>query len=202
MQEIKQFRCRASAISQIMTNSRTKGQLSKTAQTYCETWLKEQIYGRRKEIYNKYLQKGLDMENEAIELVELHYGYDFLIKNEQNFANDFITGTPDLILPDCIRDTKCSWDCFTFPLFESELDKTYYWQMQGYMALTERKTAFVDYVLVDTPQELDLSAQTYADIDMDKRIKSFEVKFDAKAYEAIQARVIECREYIKSLLDG
>lgn len=185
-----------------MSNSRSKGQLSQTAKTYCETWLKEQIYGRRKEIYNKYLQKGLDMEKEAIELVELHYGYHFLIKNEQPFSNDFLTGTPDIILPDCIRDTKCSWDCFTFPLFETELDKNYYWQMQGYMALTERKTAFVDFVLVDTPEELDSSAQSYADIDMDKRIKSFEVKFDAKAYEAIQSRVVECREYIKGLLNG
>jgi len=199
--QVKEFKCRASAIGQIMTNSRSKSELlSQTAKTYCETWLKEQIYGRRKEIYNKYLQKGLDMENEAIALVENHYNYDFLIKNEKHFANDFLTGTPDLILPDCIRDTKCSWDCFTFPLFETTLDKGYYWQMQGYMALVGRDVAYVDYVLVDTPEELDSNAESYRMIDVDYRVKSFKVERNDADINAITERVKLCRDYIKSLI--
>ena len=199
--QVKEFKCRASAIGQIMTNPRSKSELlSQTAKTYCETWLKEQIYGRRKEIYNKYLQKGLDMENEAIALVENHYNYDFLIKNEKNFANDFLIGTPDLILPDCIRDTKCSWDCFTFPLFETTLDKGYYWQMQGYMALVGRDVAYVDYVLVDTPEELDSNAESYRMIDVDYRVKSFKVERNDADINAITERVKLCRDYINNLI--
>ena len=199
--QVKEFKIRCSAIGQIMTNPRSKSELlSQTAKTYCETWLKEQIYGRRKEIYNKYLQKGLDMENEAIALVEDHYNYDFLIKNEKHFANNFLTGTPDLILPDCIRDTKCSWDCFTFPLFESKLDKGYYWQMQGYMALVGRDVAYVDYVLVDTPEELDSNAESYRMIDVDYRVKSFKVERNDTDIKAITERVKLCRDYINSLI--
>lgn len=199
--QVKEFKIRCSAIGQIMTNPRSKTELlSQTAKTYCETWLKEQVYGRRKEIYNKYLQKGLDMENEAIALVENHYNYDFLIKNEKFFSNDFLTGTPDLILPDCIRDTKCSWDCFTFPLFDTNLDKGYYWQMQGYMALVERNLAYVDYVLVDTPEELDSNAESYRMIDVDYRVKSFKVERNDADIKAISERVKLCREYINTLI--
>lgn len=183
-----------------MTNARKKGELSKTTQTYCQEWLKEQIYGTRKQIYSKYMDKGIQLEMSAIAFVENYYNYDFLIKNERHFESDFLTGTPDIILHDCIRDTKCSWDCFTFPLFDSEVDKNYYWQMQGYMALTGRNVAYVDYVLLDTPEELDMNAASYSDIDLKYRIKTFEIKRDNNAILSIYERVKECRNYINQLI--
>ena len=37
------FKIRCSAIGQIMTNSRKKGELSKTTQSYLDLWIKEKI---------------------------------------------------------------------------------------------------------------------------------------------------------------
>jgi len=197
---MRKFKVRCSAIGQIMTESRKKGELSKTAQSYCEQWMKEQIYGTRKEIYSKYMEKGIQMEDEAISMVETNYEYPFLFKNEKYFENDFMTGTPDIILPDMIRDTKCSWDCFSFPLFDTELDKGYYWQMQGYMGLTDRPSASVDYCLLNTPEDLDKFALDYSECEMKYRVKSFAVEYDADAVQRIYNRVEDCRDYIKSKL--
>ena len=194
------FKIRCSAIGDIMTNSRKKGELSKTAQSYCQQWLKERIYGTRKQIYSKYLDKGIQLEMSAIAFVENYYHYDFLVKNEKHFESDYLTGTPDIITPKEIRDTKCSWDCFTFPLFEQEVDKGYWWQMQGYMALTGRNVAYVDYVLLDTPEELDQYAPTYDNVKDKYKIKSFKVERDNDAILSIYERVKECREYINQLI--
>ena len=54
MQTIKNFKIRASAGGQIMTNPRAKTELlSETTKTYVFDWLKENIYSYRKEISNK-----------------------------------------------------------------------------------------------------------------------------------------------------
>ena len=55
---MKDFKIRCSGIAQIMSSPRNKkdkeaGLLSQTSKTYCEEWLKEQIYGVKKSIDNK-----------------------------------------------------------------------------------------------------------------------------------------------------
>ena len=48
---------------------------------------------------------------------------------------------PD-ILSDQLIDIKSSWDFTTFPMHQQSLpSKDYYWQMQGYMMLTEKRYA-------------------------------------------------------------
>ena len=133
---LPEFKIRCSAIGQIMTNSRTKGQLSKTAQSYVETWIKEQIYKRRKVITTKYMDKGNMVENESISFAGRVLNAD-ITKNEQRYENELLIGTPDVITEDYVIDVKNSWDCFTFPLFyENVPNKDYFYQAQGYMALT------------------------------------------------------------------
>ena len=133
---LPEFRIRCSAIGQIMTNSRTKGQLSKTAQTYVDTWIKEQIYKRRKVITSKYFDKGNIVEDESIAFAGRVLNQK-LKKNEKRYADHYLTGTPDVITDDYVIDVKNSWDCFTFPLFfENVPNKDYFYQAQGYMALT------------------------------------------------------------------
>ena len=195
----KIFKIRCSAIGQIMANSRTKGQLSKTAQSYAQEWVKEQIYGRRKDISSKYMTKGNIVEDESIDFLAEAQDYGFLVKNEQHFENDFLTGTPDVITKDEVIDMKNSWDCFTFPLFAKELpNKDYWWQLQGYMALTGLSKAKLVYTLMNTPEEL--GSDNYDDIDIKYRIKSFEVARDEEAIEQIYHRVSEIREYINKLI--
>lgn len=222
---MKQFKIRASIAHSIMTNPRSKSEvLSQTAKSYCEQWVKEQIYSRSYEFTSKYTEKGTIVEDTAIDLIaEAYYNGALLIKNEDHFTNDFATGTPDVILKSEIIDNKSSWDCFTFPLFETELDKKYWWQMQTYMWLTGYDVAKVIYTLVDTPyhiiereaktfcyrngmDELDLDVynefvkkMTYKNIPIENRTKMFTVERDNNAIDELKERVILCREYIDLL---
>lgn len=214
------FKIRASASGSIMGK---KG-LGKTGESYCETWLKEQIFSRRKEFGNKYTEKGLITEDNSIDFAAEMLGYGFLMKNEQFFENEFFTGTPDVILKDEVLDLKNSWDCFTFPYFEKECPNSdYYWQAQVYMALTGRHKYKLIYTLSDTPEhlierearnycykngyeELDediylqfVEKMTYPNIPDHQKIKVFEISKNEEDIALIIDRVKECREFINKL---
>jgi hypothetical protein len=220
------FKIRCSAIGQIMTEPRSKSEtLSQTAKTYCETWLKEKIYMRFKEFSSKYTIKGIEVEQEAIKFIAQYLNLGLVFKNEERFENDFMQGTPDLIIADAVIDNKSSWDCFTFPLFDTEIDKAYWWQLQGYMALTGKDNAKLIYTLMDAPDWLieqevekelkfnrvDLDTITwevrqqmmlkykYSNFEDRHRIKIFEFKRDEEAINRIYATVEQCRNYIDSL---
>jgi hypothetical protein len=201
--EIKQFKIRCSAIGQIMTNPRSKSELlSQTTKTYCETWLKEQIYGTQKRIQSKYLTKGIDVEHLAIDYYADQKGLGFVIKNQDHFENDFMTGTPDLIYKNLVIDFKSSWDCFTFPLFEDHVDKGYYAQLQGYMSLTGLKKGRLVYTLQNTPDELEWDEPVdYTDLDSKYRIKEYEFDYDHEFIKSVEQRVVECRNYIQTLIE-
>lgn len=218
---MKEFKIRASACGKIMG---VKG-LGLTGQSYCEQWLKEQLYGRKYEFTSKYTDKGNICEDESIDFVAQQLGYGLIIKNEDHFEDDFMTGTPDIILSDHLIDVKNSWDCFTFPLFDKDIkNKDYYWQAQVYMSLTGMHTYKLIYVLSDTPENLiekeaywwcknngydDIEEDiydkfkkklTYPGIDDKLKIKDFVITRNSEDIEKIKARVLECREYIKSIM--
>jgi hypothetical protein len=202
--QIKEFKIRCSAISDIMTNPRSKSDiLSQTCKNYLETWVKEQIYSTRKEIKSKYLTKGIAVESEALEYYSDVNDLGFLVINQEHYQNEFVTGTPDLIFRDTVYDFKSSWDCFTFPLFDTEADKGYWMQLQGYMHLTGVRIAKLVYTLQNTPEELVYGdAKDYTEIDAKFRIKEFEFDYDPDFMLLVEARVIECRYYIKELVDA
>ena len=221
---MKEFKIRCSAIGQIMTNERSGNGMGKTAKTYCEQWLKEQIYGRKKEFTSKQTQKGLIVEDNSIDFIAEQLKLGMLFKNEDFFENDYMQGTPDIILPDLIIDAKNSWDCFTFPLFEDGIPTDAYdWQLQGYMELTNKDKAILAYVLSDTPlnliekeaywwcknngyEELDMeifrefvSRMTYKNIDPKFKLKTYEIYKDEAKIKQIENRVYQCRDYIEIL---
>jgi len=222
---MEQFKIRCSAIGQIMTNPKNKADLlSKTAQSYCEQWVKEKIYNRRKEFSNKYTQKGLIVEDNSIDFVAEMLGYPILFKNETHFENEFMTGTPDVNIKDLVIDVKNSWDIFTFPLFETECPNSDYdWQAQGYLKLTNQENYKLIYTLTDTPENLIESEikkycwqngisiedanykewhdkMTYSDIPNELKIKVFDIKRDEEKINRIEERVKECRIYINEIL--
>ncbi|MDR2148539.1 MAG: hypothetical protein LBE91_19020 [Tannerella sp.] len=221
--EIKQFKIRCSAIGEIMS---AKGELTQTNKTWLDIWMKEQIYNRKKEFTSKYTDKGNIMEDHAIDFVAEKLNLGLAFKNDREFENDYLTGTPDLIFPDknLIIDIKCSWDCFTFPLFGSELpNKDYYYQAQGYMELANIDNYKVAYVLIDTPssiiereawylsknsgfdfeetlEELERKL-TYNDVtDPVLKLKTFNVERNRDVVDNIYRKVDKCREYIKDNL--
>ena len=166
------------------------------------------------------------MEDAAIDLVADRYELDpfSAVKNEEHFSNDYLTGTPDLILEDSVRDIKCSWGVDTFPLLDEDIpNKDYYWQLMGYMALTGKRKAFLDYCLVDTPEhliqreldsmayrvgELSLDAKrevrlnmTFGHVPIEHRVKTFEIEWSEDAWEQIQIRITECNEFYHKLIN-
>lgn len=218
---MKEFKIRASAAGNIMGQKA----LGKTGETYCKDWLKGQVYKRVREIDTKYTRKGNECEDNSIDFIADALNLGFVIKNERHYENDFMQGTPDIILPDLIIDVKNSWDTHTFPLLETELPNSdYFYQAQVYMELVGREQYKVIYVLSDTPEhmiesearrycwnngyeELDMDIfemfkkkMTYSDIDPKYKIKVFEIQKDKAVIEKIEQRVIECRVIINDLI--
>ena len=217
---MKKFKIRCSAISHLMG---IKG-LGKTGETYCKDWLKGQVLDYQKMISSKYIDKGNIMEDESIDFLADQLDLGFLVKNEDFFSDEFMQGTPDVVLKDLIIDVKNSWDSSTFPMFETEWgNKDYYWQLQGYMALADKPRAKLIYTLMDTPdhliekearwysisqgfEELDNDIylrfhknMTYKDIPAKYKIKVFDIERNNDDIQLIKDRVVLCREYIDQL---
>jgi hypothetical protein len=221
--DTKQFKARCSSLGKIFTNPRSKAEsISETTKTYLEEWMVEQKFGIRKDIASRYLEKGLQMEDTAIQEYANLFKVD-AVKNDEWFENDYITGTPDIILDNKIVDIKCSFSAFTFPMFDTELkNKAYEYQLQGYMYLTGKTEAEIAYFLLNSPESVILGeakkilytealgqewldiiveevreAHSYDDIDIKDRCKIFKVERDDTIISEIKNRVENCRDYVK-----
>lgn len=216
---------RASSLGKLMTEPRTKSEvLSETAKTYIQDLFKERELGIYKEFSSRYTDKGLEMEDEAIQFASEVLNWDFVVKNETRFNNDWITGEPDINTDSLLADIKCSWNGSTFPLFDETLkNKDYYYQLQGYMQLTGHDTSELVYCLMNTPLlivedeirrqhwklnliEEDLEVRdavqkmhNFDHIPDELRVKRFIVQKDEAAQEKIKERVEVAREYYQQL---
>jgi hypothetical protein len=204
-----------------MTSPRNKTELlSQTAKSYIQELVLEHKYGIKKEFSSRYTDKGLQCEDEAITLVNNVLGLNFIFKNEEHFANDFITGTPDVNTNEILLDVKCSYEAHTFPFFETEIPtKDYFFQLQGYLWLTGKTEALLCYCLINTPLEIvedevrrehwkhkvideDLEIREYVEkkhnfdqIPDNRKVKVFKVERDETIIWAIQEKVTEARIY-------
>jgi hypothetical protein len=222
------MKVRCSQIGKIMTNPRTKGErLSQTTKSYILELAIQEKYGIHKEFWSRYTDKGNEVEPEAIKLTESVLDVGFIYKNEEQFSNDWVTGKPD-VNTDVLIDVKSSWDAFTFfdKVIENELNnKDYYYQLQGYMWLTDKQEALLCYCLIDTPLQIvedeirrehwkqnlisessDLrefveDKHMFGHIPMEKRVKTHVVKRDDEVIEAIKTRIEECNEYYNEIID-
>lgn len=208
-----------------LLHKKNNPELPQGAKTYCKDWLKGQLLDYVHEFSSKYTDKGDIMEDESIDFIADNLGYGFLIKNEEHFSNEFMQGTPDIIMNDLVIDVKNSWDASTFPMFENEIPNSdYYWQLQVYMALTDKSKAKLIYCLMNTPEhlifrdarwysiskgheELDkdiydkfVKNLTYSNITPSYRIKSFDIERSESDIQKIKDRVIMCRSYISHLI--
>lgn len=197
------FKCRASASGKLATNPKSKTEtLSETTKTFLKEWATSKIYGCQKDIKSKYLTKGLTLEDTGIDKTIEWLDLPLVLKNETYFEDDYFCGTPDLILQNEVIDIKCSWDCFTFPIFENEVPtKDYYYQLQVYMLLTGKTTARLVYVLLNTPDDIPNWEQKkdYSDLDKKYRIKFFVVNYEPEVIELLKNRVIESRNFLNKL---
>ncbi len=220
------MKIRCSAIGKIMTSPKSKGEvLSQTTKTYLQELAIEETFNIRKEFSSRYTDKGNEVEDLSIALCNDVLNLGFIYKNEEHFTNDWITGTPDVNTSEILLDVKSSYDATTFPFFDTKLiNKSYFYQMHGYMWLTGKEESLLCYCLIDTPlqivedeirrehwkaslieESLDLRAfvqakHTFGHIPKEKRLKVFKIAKDEKVIEEIKTRIEQCREYYNELL--
>ena len=224
--DFSDYKFHCSSIGKIMTESRTKDPLGETCKKHLIECYVERKFGRDKKIRNKYIEKGLAVEEESITLYARAIRV-FLEKNSVQLSNERIVGTPDMI--NKVRDVKSSWDIWTFyNVLASAPNKDYWWQMQGYLALTGDDEAKLIYTLINTPENLiqqemrrlsyqmgviDAEANalyieacdhvrkemTFDDIPIMERYHEHTFKRDDKAIESMYKRVDECREFLNRL---
>ena len=223
---------RASSVGYLMTEPVSKadkeaGVLSTTAQTHLiEVYIAEK-YGRKRDIQTKQMKKGVEAEQDSIDLLSMYLKLPFS-KNEERFKNDFITGLPDIINGDTIIDIKSSYDLWTFlGNIPDKLDNLYYWQMQSYMWLTGTRNATIAYCLVNTPEsiiqqekfyllkKMDVISEespefikeamkiefnmTFDDISINERILTFNVNRSEDDILRIENKVLKARTFLQEL---
>ena len=221
------FRC--SSLGALMTEARSKsGQLSETCKSELIKVFINEKYGRSKNIQNKYLEKGISQEEESITLYS-KFKKNYFVNNKARMSNEFITGEWDILKNEIVTDIKTSWDIFSFFKAQNDpLNKDYFFQLQGYMSLTGAKSASLAYCLVNTPLNLieqekknlwfklncpDLESieylsgceeierlSIYEDIPVNERVFEIEIERSEETIEAINKRVIECREWMNENL--
>ena len=124
-----------------------------TAMSYIrEVWMRT-VFGYDEPLVSNEILKGLMCEDEVIGVMTRQINGGFRTKNEDSFADEFFTGTPDVVLNDAVEDAKASWTLRTF-IETRKPDPLYYAQGQVYMSLTGCKLFRLCHVLVDTPKEL------------------------------------------------
>jgi hypothetical protein len=204
--------------------------LSDTCKTYLIQSYVLSKYGRVREIQTKQMIKGTLSEEESIDLFSVLEKTPYN-KNTMRLSNEYITGCPDLFDTDdiigCneIIDIKSCWDIFTFlSNIEEPENSLYYWQLQGYMALTRAKIGTVAYCLVNTPDsliegekwnllrkmdvateedpafkrelELLLANRKYDDIPMADRLLTYSIDRNDVDIERMYKKIEKCRQFL------
>lgn len=220
-------------IAKLIAKRDAPPELSDTTKTYLkEVYMfhkygKETIGGSER---SKYTIKGRSVEDESISMLSRVDNMDYS-KNEHRFTNEYLTGEPDIIvngesgLPYKIIDIKSSWDgASLLSNIGKPLNSLYYWQVHGYMALTNSKEAEVCYCLVNMPEEIIngeknrifrtmnpateenadykrvinklVNNMTFDEIPITERVVRFKVERDEAVIEKIYSRVNECRNWL------
>ncbi|MEX5744688.1 hypothetical protein [Massilia sp. X63] len=174
--------------------------LSAGAKTYIESLAKEELYGFREVVTGKYMDKGLIVEDESIELYNRVFFTDY-VKNTERRTDDYITGECDIIVPGVAGiDIKSAWSLATFPATAAAgHDKLYEWQCRGYMRLWNVPAWEVAYCMVNTPDELIKYEQEelhYVDhIDPALRVTVVRYERDMELEAKIVSKVRAARQY-------
>jgi hypothetical protein len=178
--------------------------LSAGAKTEIESMAKEFIYGFHEVVTGKYMDKGLIVEDESIQLYNSVFFTDYK-KNTERKTNEWITGECDIFTGSKIIDIKSSWSLPTFPATSAAgADKGYEWQLRAYMMLWNADHGEIAYCMVNTPDELIKYEQEdlhYVDhIDEALRVTIVPYERDLALEEKIKLKVEAARKYLDKLV--
>jgi len=179
--------------------------LSAGAKTYLESIAKEFLYGYHEVVTGKYMDKGLIVENQSIDLYNSVHFTNYT-KNTERRNDDYLTGECDIIVPGVKGiDIKSSWSLATFPATAAAgADKLYEWQCRGYMRLWNVPVWEVAYCMVNTPDELIKFEQEelhYVDhIDESLRVTVVRYERDMELEAKIVTKVQAARRYLDRIV--
>jgi hypothetical protein len=179
--------------------------LSAGAKTYLEGIAKEFLYGYHEVVTGKYMDKGLIVENQSIDLYNSVHFTNYT-KNTERRNDDYLTGECDIIVPGVKGiDIKSSWSLATFPATAAAgADKLYEWQCRGYMRLWNVPVWEVAYCMVNTPDELIKFEQEelhYVDhIDEALRVTVVRYERDMELESKIVTKVQAARRYLDRIV--
>lgn len=209
------------------------GNLSKTAKSHLKSVYIREKYGRERDILTREMKKGVEIENESITLLS-RVLKKVLNKNEERLTNQYISGLPDIFEGESIEnaatiyDIKTSFSLHTFlDNLGEPLDKNYFYQLQGYLWLSNCDIAYIAYCLVDcpawmiegekyrqlrqmnviseeSPEFLKVAAKidnemTFEDIEKEDKVMIFTVHRDEEVIEKIAQKVAKAREYLEEI---
>ena len=188
------FKARPSSLGKIMSNAKTKGELSATCKTYLIEWYSDSF----EDIKSKYMTKGILMEDKAIDFMATQLGYGIAEKNINIYSNDYLVGTPDVIIDNKVIDLKCSWNRKTLIEASESLNFDYEWQLRAYMALTGCDEAILFYALMNTPSEANYGNEVkYDNLSDAERWCAYSFKRDEAKEQEVYDKVIKCREWLE-----
>lgn len=131
--------------------------LSDGAKTYIEELWYQNNYGFKKNFTNKFVQKGNEVENRSIRQLSEFLGVK-CYKNSKRFVNDWINGTPDVLLNQfkTVVDAKNVYypDGINFFNKDEKESNLYTWQIHGYNFLTGNERGLVVRMLMNPPEQI------------------------------------------------
>lgn len=180
--------------------------LSAGAKTYLGKLAKQFLYSYNKVVETKYMDKGLRLEDEAIEFLN-RMRFKNYKKNTERRESEFLTGECDIYVPGVKTiDTKVSWDLDTFPALSADAhDPLYEWQGRAYMKLwPDVHEHEVAHVMLDTPPELIRYEQPelhrVSHIDPALRITSITYQRDLDLQAKLDAKCKAAHNYLMNLV--
>jgi hypothetical protein len=134
--------------------------LGETTKSYLlEVWNSE-WYGRNKSVKSKYFKKGNMLEDVSLDQIVAMKGW-LCIKNDKRYFNEYIQGEFDTFIgvdpfrAERIVDVKNPYGLDSFSKNRiGDVDKSYWWQGQGYMDLLGCDKYTLIYTLNDTPLDI------------------------------------------------
>jgi len=174
----------------------------------------------RYEIKSKYLDKGIRVEEESINMTRLKLlGAPHDLKGKRIYdkfkkydgaplENDFLVGTPDILFEDVVIDVKSSWSRATWLFSVAELksrkiNPAYFYQLQAYMWLSNKYEAYLSYCLVNTPPDLiynDSYELHHYEIPIVDRVYLYKISLEDKIIAKIEKKCKMANEFIDRYL--
>lgn len=182
--------------------------LSAGGKSHVRQLLREALYGYEPaDIETRPILKGRAVEQSCIDMLARLTGRP-LVKNTERRNNGLISGECDIFDAPMRRgrDVKAPYSMESMPVVLDDCyDSGYEWQMQGYLILWDAARWNVDYLLVDTPDELigyEPPALHYVShIPEHHRWTTWEVKRDRALQSLIEDKVAAARRYFRLMLN-